>query len=209
MITIEGDVMKRLATLLALLVALGTSALAHEGNEHIRGVVTQVSSQSVTVQVADKAKTTKTLALTAKTAYSQGGKPAHLSDLKVGDRVVIDVPEHTTTAVLIQFTAAPASTGAKATGVSSATDSQMWAGTISDAMCGAKHTMAKMADRVCTQFCAKAGTPYVLVSGTKIYKLTNRAADLFAHAGQAVTITGTLKGDSIQVAKVEMPASSK
>ena len=59
----------------------------------------------MTVQTADKA--TKTLTLTDKTTFKQAGKAARLSDLHVGDRVVIDVPEKTTTALLIQIGAAP------------------------------------------------------------------------------------------------------
>lgn len=95
--------MKRLATIIVSFAVAGTFVLAHGGNDHIRGVVTTISAESVTVQTTDKAKATKTLTLTAKTTFEQGGKPAHLSDLKVGDRVVIDVPEKTSEALLIRF----------------------------------------------------------------------------------------------------------
>ena len=67
--------MKQLLSVIALVLAISAGAVAHEGNDHVRGVVTAVSAQSVTVELAD---------------------------LKVGDRVVIDVPEHTTNAVLIK-----------------------------------------------------------------------------------------------------------
>ena len=107
--------MKRPATrrvsFIASLIALSTVAFAHGGNEHIRGVVTNISAQSVTVQIANKA--TKTLTLTAKTTIQQAGKTANLADLKVGDRVVIDVPEKTTQALLIQIGAAPKTAAAK------------------------------------------------------------------------------------------------
>jgi hypothetical protein len=104
--------MKRLATLIAsFVVAVGPAVFAHGGNDHVRGVITQVSAQSVTVETAGK--TTKTLTLSAKTTFDQGGKPAHLSDLKVGDRVVIDVPEHSSEALLIRV-AAPKAATAKA-----------------------------------------------------------------------------------------------
>jgi hypothetical protein len=83
----------------------GTVAFAHGGNEHVRGVVTKVSAQSVTVQTTGTA--TKTLTLTDKTTLKQAGKAAQLSDLHVGDRVVIDVLAKTTTALLIQIGAAP------------------------------------------------------------------------------------------------------
>ena len=101
----------RNATLIASLIVFSTVAFAHGGNDHIRGVVTNISAQSVTVQIDNK--TTKTLTLTAKTTIQQGGKAAHLADLKVGDRVVIDVPEKTTQALLIQIVAAPKAAAAK------------------------------------------------------------------------------------------------
>jgi hypothetical protein len=93
--------MKRLTTLAAAIVLAGTIAFAHGGNEHVRGVVTQISAQSITVQTADKA--TKTLALTDKTTFKSAGKNAHVADVKVGDRVVIDVPPKTTNALLVQI----------------------------------------------------------------------------------------------------------
>ena len=101
----------RNATLIASLFVFSTVVFAHGGNEHIRGVVTNISAQSVTVQIDNKA--TKTLTFTAKTTFQLGGKTAHLADLKVGDRVVIDVPEKTTQALLIQIGAAPKAAAAK------------------------------------------------------------------------------------------------
>ena len=79
-------------------------------------------------------------------------------------------------------------------------------GTISDVMCGASHAgmPTKMTDRECTQFCAGKGAQYVLVSDGKVYKLTNHNAELKAHAGETVSITGDVKGDSIKVSKVEL-----
>jgi hypothetical protein len=96
--------MKQLTALATVIVLAGTIAFAHGGNEHVRGVVTQISAQSITVQTADKA--TKTLALTDKTTIQRAGKSAQLADVKVGDRVVIDVPQKTTNALLIQIGAA-------------------------------------------------------------------------------------------------------
>ncbi|HVZ21842.1 MAG TPA: DUF5666 domain-containing protein [Vicinamibacterales bacterium] len=99
--------MKQLLSVLALVLAIGAGSAgvyAHNGNDHVRGVVTAVSAQSVTVQLANK--TTKTLAISDKTEFDSGGKPAHLADLKVGDRVVIDVPEHGSNALLVKIGAA-------------------------------------------------------------------------------------------------------
>ena len=99
--------MKQLTTLATAIVLAGTLAFAHGGNEHVRGVVTQISAQSITVQTADKA--TKTLTLTDKTTIQRDGKSAQLADVKVGDRVVIDVPQKTSNALLIQIGAAKSS----------------------------------------------------------------------------------------------------
>jgi hypothetical protein len=93
--------MKQLLSIIALVLAVSAGALAHNGNDHVRGTITQVSAQSVTVQLADK--TTKTLSISGKTAFDLAGKPGHLADVKVGDRVVIDVPEHGTSALLIKL----------------------------------------------------------------------------------------------------------
>lgn len=82
---------------------------------------------------------------------------------------------------------------------------QTLSGKISDVMCGASHEgmPKKMTDRECTQDCASKGAQYVLVSGDKTYKLTNHASDLKAHAGERVTITGDVQGDTVRVSKVQ------
>lgn len=104
--------MKHLSILIISLVVSGALVFAHEGNEHVRGVVTQLSPQSITVQTTDK-KTT-TLKVTEKTTFQLAGKVAHLADLKVGDRVVVDVPEKSSDALLVQIGTAPAAAQAAA-----------------------------------------------------------------------------------------------
>jgi hypothetical protein len=97
-------------------------------------------------------------------------------------------------------------------GVGAAAADATWTGQISDNGCGAKHTDAKhgknMSDRDCALACAAKGSQFVLVSDGKVYKLMNHDADLRAHAGHAVKLTGTLNGESIRVAKIEMAAAS-
>lgn len=97
--------MKRLSILIMSFVVSGALAFAHEGNEHVRGVVTEVSPQSITLETTDR-KTT-TLTVTSKTTFQLAGKTAHLADLKVGDRVVVDVSEKSD-ALLVQIGTAPA-----------------------------------------------------------------------------------------------------
>ncbi len=103
--------MTRPAALIASLAMFGTVVLAHGGNEHVRGVVTKISEQAITVQTVDKA--TKTLTLTDKTTFQLAGKMVHLADLKVGDRVAVEVPERTTQALSIQIGVAPKAAATK------------------------------------------------------------------------------------------------
>ena len=96
--------MKQLLSVIAVLLAISSGLAAHEGNDHVRGTVTALSAQSITVALADKA--TKTLSIDAKTTVEAAGKAGTLADIKVGDRVVIDVPEHKSNALLIKVGAA-------------------------------------------------------------------------------------------------------
>ena len=94
------------------------------------------------------------------------------------------------------------------TGSTALAADQMLKGVISDSMCGASHKGmgTKMTDRECTQACAGKGAQYVLVADGKAYKLTNHDADLKTHAGHTVNLTGDVKGDTVRVSKIEMPA---
>jgi len=91
-----------------------------------------------------------------------------------------------------------------------------WTGEISDSACGATH--AKMlaehkdlkADRDCTLACVKAGSKYVLVSDGKVFQIENQALPaLQQRAGQMVSVTGDLKGDSITVTKISQVSKKK
>jgi hypothetical protein len=95
-----------------------------------------------------------------------------------------------------------------ATGTLVAAD-QTWKGAISDSACGASH--AKMlaehknltTDRACTLACIKGGSKYVFVSDGKVYNIANQSnKDLAARAGEPVTLTGSMSGDTITVTKV-------
>ena len=86
---------------------------------------------------------------------------------------------------------------------------QTWTGQISDSMCGAKHGMANMTDRACTEMCIKGGSKYVFVSKEKVYTITNQDnKDLATHAGHTVMLTGEPKGEAITVSRIQMPATS-
>jgi hypothetical protein len=65
-------------------------------------------------------------------------------------------------------------------------------------------------DRDCTLACAKAGGKYVFVTDGKVYNIANQDdAALQTHAGHTVNLTGEMKGDTITVSKIVMPAAKK
>jgi hypothetical protein len=79
-------------------------------------------------------------------------------------------------------------------------------GTVSDAMCGAKHAMAGD-DAGCTRTCVGKGSKYALVVGDKVYTLETSdkgaLATLDKQAGAKVTVTGTEKDNTITVSSVK------
>ncbi len=85
--------MKRLFSTILALFLLSGLALAHEGERHIMGKVTAISSNSITVETAAKEPKTVTVAITAQTKFVNSGAAASANDLKVGARVVIHAKE--------------------------------------------------------------------------------------------------------------------
>jgi len=100
-------------------------------------------------------------------------------------------------------------------GLPRAAAQQTWKGQITDSLCGAKHEEAaegqgKMPDRDCTLACVRGGSKFALVVDGKLYQIANQDfADLKAHAGHAVTVTGELKGQTITVSQIAMGESQK
>lgn len=82
---------------------------------------------------------------------------------------------------------------------------QTFTGTVSDAMCGAKHMMPGD-DAACLRACVKKGSQYALVVGDKVYtldtsdKATLETLDKLAAA--KATVKGEADGDTIKVASV-------
>lgn len=88
---IDGFGKAALVLALSFFMASVQTAFAHGGFEHVMGTVTKVSAQSVTVETT--AKKSVEVGLTAKTTYTRGTKKVEASDMKAGDRVVIDATE--------------------------------------------------------------------------------------------------------------------
>ena len=82
---------RKVLTLVSLALVLAVAAFAHGNKKHVMGIVEKINADSVVVKTtAGKSVEVK---LTSSTVYvsAAGGqdKPAKLSDLAVGDRVVI------------------------------------------------------------------------------------------------------------------------
>ena len=74
-------------------------------------------------------------------------------------------------------------------------------GVVSDSHCGVKHATTSDQAVHCVEHCVSGGATYVLVSKGKVYQLD--AQDKFKGlGGKNVTVTGTVKGDSITVTDV-------
>ena len=92
---------------------------------------------------------------------------------------------------------------------------ETWKGTISDSMCGLKHSAdkheGKAADhRACVEKCVNGGGEYVFISNNKVIKIANQKfADLKVHAGHEVMLTGDMKDDVITVSKIAVPKAEK
>jgi len=79
-------------------------------------------------------------------------------------------------------------------------------GQVSDAMCGAAHMEPGTTPADCTRTCFSKGAKFALVVGDKVYSLEgeNKTAldELGTLAGEKAKITGTVRGDTIQVSSV-------
>ena len=73
-------------TLIALALA-ASPAFAHGGGSHLKGIVTAVSSDHITVKGADGHETTATV--NDKTQVLRGSSRAKVSEVKEGERVVV------------------------------------------------------------------------------------------------------------------------
>ena len=98
-----------LLNLVFALAISGTVAFAHGNAVHVKGTVTQINGRSVTVQPVAKGAKAVTFTVADHTEIDRGTTVASLADLKVGDRVVVELPKGKTEAESIKIgTAAPA-----------------------------------------------------------------------------------------------------
>jgi hypothetical protein len=79
--------MKRMITLVLVVMLGAGSLLAHGKGQHVMGIVTAMTDNSITVKTI--AKDPVIVYTMADTKYEKGGAASSINDLKVGDRVVI------------------------------------------------------------------------------------------------------------------------
>ena len=92
----------------AFLMLGAVSAFAHGDAVHVRGTVTQIAGQSITIQPTTKGAKLMTFTVADHTEIDKAGKVAALKDLKVGDRVAVEIPKGKTEAESIKIGAAAA-----------------------------------------------------------------------------------------------------
>ncbi len=80
--------MKTLRNLAITLTLLSLSAFAHDGAHGMKGTVTAVSADTITIEsIAQK---TETIHFDAKTLFIKSGVAVTVKDLKAGERVIIE-----------------------------------------------------------------------------------------------------------------------
>src|SRR3981189_2636297 len=77
-------------SLMVLAIAASVPAFAHGGYDHIRGTVAKVVNNVLTVKTA---KGNVDVKLDSQTDLTNNNHKAQVTDLKVGVRVIVDVPE--------------------------------------------------------------------------------------------------------------------
>ena len=93
--------MKRATLAVVAVLTAGIVAYAHGDAEHVQGTVSSLTATAITVQTP--AKQTRTITITDKTMVMRGEAHLSVKDVKVGDRVVLDVDKKTSIATEIKL----------------------------------------------------------------------------------------------------------
>ena len=91
------------------------------------------------------------------------------------------------------------------TGLTQQTQQQSWVGYVTDTHCGTNCQVTKSMtpDLKCIRRCVRSGSKYGLWSGDKVYLLEPQVKAM-KFAAQNVKISGTISGDTIQIAEIKM-----
>ena len=93
---------------LAFVISAAVGAFAHGDAMHVRGTVTRIDGQSVTIQPTTRGAKALTFTVADHTEIDKVGKVAALKDLRVGDRVAVEIPKGKTEAESLKIGAAAA-----------------------------------------------------------------------------------------------------
>lgn len=80
---------------------------------------------------------------------------------------------------------------------------ETFSGVITDDHCAARHDMnSGQSPAECTRACLRRGAKYILVNGDRSYRLEGNPDQLDKFTGTRVNLTGSRKGDRIQVSSI-------
>ncbi|MFT4111405.1 DUF5818 domain-containing protein [Silvibacterium sp.] len=79
---------------------------------------------------------------------------------------------------------------------------QTISGYVSESHCGTEHSSPSAEATKCIKGCLKGGSQPVLVKDGKVYQLKGKTDAVASHAGENVTVTGAIDGDTITVDSV-------
>jgi hypothetical protein len=84
-----------------------------------------------------------------------------------------------------------------------AASARTFSGVISDSVCAARHeTNMNMGAHGCTRMCVARQAKYALVGSDSVYTLQGGTEALDKYAGERVSLSGVLDGDTIMVTEV-------
>lgn len=83
---------------------------------------------------------------------------------------------------------------------------QTFSGVVTDMRCGARHTTEGKSAAECATTCVHNGSRYAIVDGDRKYELAGELRQIREFAGQRVTLTGVLDGETIQVTSASLQA---
>ena len=91
---------------------------------------------------------------------------------------------------------------------SAAALADQWTGVVGDSSCGAKHMAGSEKDTACAKKCIKGGADPVFLSDGKVLKFdSDSKTKAIEHAGENVTIDGTLNGDTVTINTISAAAA--
>ena len=89
------------------------------------------------------------------------------------------------------------------------TTERTFSGVITDARCGARHSNREKSASECSRACVRHGSNYIIVNGDKKYELIGELREVAEFAGQRVSLTGVLDGQTIKVSSASLQAEDR